>query len=366
VAARTEGARPNAPRDDVYRMQDAIRSCAPDAIVAIGGGSTIDAAKAAVVLAALGGNRHDIEPFFGVGKVSEVLAARAGRLPPLLAVQTASGSGAHLTKYSNITDPAGAQKKLVIDDAIVPARAVFDYAVTRTAPADLTADGAFDGLCHILEAYYGAPPGEIERLEAIARAAVELIVSAVRQAVEDPGDLAAREALGLGTDLGGLAIMVGSTSGPHLNSFSLVDVLSHGRAVAVLEPYYTVFFAPAIGRQLRMLAEILSRAGLIGSPPTHAKGRDLGLAVAEGMLALARSLHFPTRLGEIPGFSDAHVARALSGAKNPQLASKLQAMPVALAAGEVDEYMGAILRAARDGDLSAVPRAPRRARGLGT
>jgi len=59
-------------------------------------------------------------------------------------------------------------------------------------------------------------------------------------------DMDSRESLGLGTDLGGYAIMVGGTSGPHLTSFSLVDVLSHGRACAIMSPYYTVFFAPAI------------------------------------------------------------------------------------------------------------------------
>ena len=68
----------------------------------------------------------------------------------------------------------------------------------------------------------------------------------------DPDELSAREALGLGTDLGGYAIMVGGTNGPHLNSFSFVDVLAHGRACAILLPYYTVLLAPAIERQLHV------------------------------------------------------------------------------------------------------------------
>ena len=353
IAGRIRGARPNSPREDVYRIQDAIAAAGVGAVVAVGGGSTIDAAKAANVLAALSGRAHDIEPYFGVGKVTEALRD-GGMLPAFVAVQCAAGSGAHLTKYSNITDVATAQKKLIIDPAIVPARAVFDYAVTVTAGRDLTLDGAFDGLGHIIEAYCGARPETIDELEAAAMAGVELIVSSVGRAVEAPDDLDAREAIGLGTDLGGYAIMVGSTNGAHLNSFSMVDVLAHGRAVAVLEPYYAVLFAPAIERQLRTLGTIYARHGFIDEDLSVLDGRELGVAVAEGMMALSRKVGFPTTLGGVPGFTDRHVARALAGAKDPALASKLAAMPVPMSAGQVDEYMGSVLAAARTGELGLV------------
>ena len=358
IAARTAGSRPNAPREDVYRMQDAIGAAGADLVVAIGGGSTLDAAKAAAALATLAGAEHDVEPYFGAGKVTEALARAGRRLPASVAVQTAAGSSAHLTKYSNITDPAAAQKKLIIDEAIVPDRAVFDYSLTATAPRELTLDGAFDGIGHMVETYYGAAEETLDCLEAIARAGVELIVSGVEAAAARPGDLAAREALGLGTDLGGYAIMIGSTNGPHLNSFSMVDILSHGRAVAVLIPYYTVFFAPAIERQLRVLAEIYSRHGLLPAGPAGRSGRDLALAVAEGMMSLAARVGFPTALGQIAGFSPAHVERALAAAKNPQLASKLRGMPAPLSAGQVDEFMGSVLEAARDGEPARIRNLP--------
>jgi len=354
VVARTAGARPNSPRDDVYRMQDAIAAAEADLVVAVGGGSTIDAAKAGGVLATLAGPGHDIEPFFGVGRVGEALAKQQTRLPAFVAVQNAAGSAAHLTRYSNITDPATAQKKLIIDDACVPAAAVFDYALTRTAPADLTMDGAFDGIGHLAEAYFGATGATLGRLEPIAEAGAALIVSSIARAVEAPGDLPAREALGLGTDLGGYAIMLGSTNGPHLNSFSLVDLLAHGRACAVLLPYYTVLFAPAIERQLRVLGRVYATAGLIDADLDRLGGRDLATAVAEGMMALSRRVGFPTALGEVPGFGAAHVARALAAAKDPQLASKLQGMPVSLAPEQVDEVMGSVLAAATDGDLGKI------------
>ena len=97
-----------------------------------------------------------------------------------------------------------------------------------------------------------------------------------------------------------------------------------------------------------------ARAGLIDTDLSTLHGRDLGLAVAEGMLALCRTVGFPTTLGELPTFTDAHVEKALASAKNPALSSKLQGMPVSLSAEQVDEYMGAVLDAARTGDLGRI------------
>jgi alcohol dehydrogenase len=72
------------------------------------------------------------------------------------------------------------------------------------------------------------------------------------------------------------------------------------------------------------------------------------------MFELAGRIGFPTRLGEVEGFSEEHINRALTAAKNPQLKMKLQNMPVPLTAEMVDEYMGPVLEAARDGNLNAI------------
>ena len=358
VVTREPGARPNAPREDLYRMAEAVRAADTEAVVAVGGGSTIDAAKAAAVLATLEDDPRNIDAYFGMGKVSEALAAKGRTLPVVVAVQTASGSAAHLTKYSNITDLNSAQKKLIVDEAIVPPRAVFDYELTRTAPADLTADGALDGVAHMIEVYYGAQGEQLDRAELIARLGVDLIVGSLPEALKSPDDSASREALGLGTDLGGLAIMIGGTNGAHLTSFSLVDILSHGRACALMNPYYTVLFAPAIERQLRTLGNVYQQHGLIDAQLDRLLGRDLGLAVANCMLALSRRVGFPATLAEVPGFEPVHVERALTAAKDPQLAMKLKNMPVPLSTDQVDDYMGPVLEAARTGNLSTIRNLP--------
>ena len=194
----------------------------------------------------------------------------------------------------------------------------------------------------------------------IALTAIELIVTHTADALARPRDRAARGALGLASDLGGYAIMVGGTNGAHLTSFSLVDLASHGRACGIMNPYYTVFFAPAIQPQLQAVGGVLAKAGLVKADLAHLTGRDLGMAVAEGMIAFTATLGCPTRLSQLDGFGEAHVRRALEAAKDPALESKLANMPVPLSAALVDEYMGKVLEAARTGDFSLIRNLPPR------
>lgn len=347
-------AAPNAPREDVYRLESYILHYKPDCIVSVGGGSAIDATKAANALASLGELSPEIEDYFGTGLVSKALEESGKTLLPLVAVQTSASSGAHLTKYSNVTDPVAGQKKLIVDEAIVPSHAVFDYEVTVTQPMSLTVDGALDGMAHCLEVYYGAAPEKQELLGEITEAAVRLIVEYTPKVIADPEDTEAREAIGLATDLGGYAIMVGGTNGAHLTSFSLVDLTSHGRACGIMNPYYTVFFAPQVVPQMERVAAIFKEAGFISADLSKLEPRRLGELLAEGMIAFSKSIQSPSRLSELEGFSDKHISRALEAAKNPQLKMKLQNMPVPLSADQVDEYMGPILQAAKSGDLSII------------
>jgi len=352
LVAKIEGAAPNAPREDLFRMTEELNKAGPDVIVCLGGGSTLDASKAAEVLRTLGGG---IDDYFGTGKVTQKLKDTGKTLTPLVAIQTAASSGAHLTKYSNITDVSSGQKKLIVDEAIVPVRAVFDYDVTKSMPPGFTADGALDGIAHNLEVLLGAVGKPYyEKIMEVAGEAIRLVVSYVERAVKDPSDIQARTALGLATDLGGYAIMLGGTNGGHLTSFSLVDVLSHGRACAIMNPYYVVFFAPAVEEPLRMVGNIFREAGLTDADINALSGRQLGVAVAKAMMALSKRIGFPTTLGEVEGFTDEHIQRALTAAKDPQLKMKLENMPVPLTAEMVDEYMAPILEASRDGDLGRI------------
>lgn len=352
LCVEVDGARPNAPREDLARITAALRAARPDVVVSFGGGSTIDAAKSALMLVTLGGA---IDDYFGTGLVTAALQARGAELPPHVAIQSAASSASHLSKYSNITDVARAQKKLVVDEALTPARPLFDHTVTYSAPPALTADGALDGIASCLEVFLGAVGrAHYTAMAEVAPVGVGLVLEHLPAALASPRDAAAREALALATDLGGYAIMLGGTSGPHLNSFSLVDVMSHGRACALLGPYYTVFYAPAAEEPLRLLGEAYGRAGLLRDDLDRLHGRDLGIRVAQTMIAFLAQAGLPTRLRDVPGITPGHLDRMLAAAKDPQLRMKLENMPVPLTADLVDAYMGPVLRAAYEGDLNLV------------
>lgn len=362
------GARPNCPREDLYMIALQTSGHRPHSIVALGGGSTIDACKAASVLATytpaevsrvLGVDWYEactIDPYFGTGMVTKVKETTKRDVIPVIAVQTAASSAAHLTKYSNITDLIVGQKKVIVDDAIVPKAAVFDFGVTIGAPESLTLDGGLDGIAHLLEVFMGATDKPYyKQAKRITVLGVKLIVKNLKLAKDDPYNIKARTALGLGTDLGGYAIMIGGTSGAHLGSFSLVDVLPHGRACWLLNPYYTLFFAPTIQDQLRAIAPIFQEAGFIQEDLKKLEGRKLGETIARGMISFAKSLDMPTTLKEA-GATEEHLARMLSAAKDPQLKMKLLNMPVPLdpERGDIETYMSGVLKAAFTGDLGLI------------
>ncbi len=365
---KVSGAKPNTPREDVYRIALQIAMYKPDAVVAFGGGSTLDAVKASNILATftpyevekfLGVSWSEactIDPYFGTGVVSKMKEATGRGLTPMVAVQAASSSGSHLTKYSNVTDPVAGQKKLIVDEAITPKRAVFDYTVTLTTSESLTVDGGLDGISHLWEVFMGASNKPyFEKAKQLVEVGVRLIIRGLKTLRNDPVNLKARVGLGLGTDLGGYAIMVGGTSGPHLGSFSLVDVLTHGRACGILNIYYTLFFSPVIQEQLKTLGLILAEEGFIAEDVSKLEGLNLGMAVAKGLTRLLEFLKIPTSL-ENAGAGVKHMNRMLDAAKDPALRMKLLNMPIPLNPdkGDIENYMKPLLDAAFKGRLEDV------------
>ena len=365
------GAAPNAPREDLYRIALQLSRSKAEVIIAVGGGSTIDATKAAAVLATyspeevqktLGATEAmsgTIEPYFGRGNISKVKQATGRSVLPNVAVQTAASSAAHLTRGSNITDPVTGQKKLISDEAISPAASIFDYSVMLNAPKSLTVDGGLDGIAHVWEVLTGATGySEYPHFREVTEISMRLIVKGLQRVNQDPKEREARTALGLGTDLAGYLLIhgPGGTHGPHLGSFSLVDLLSHGRACAILNPYYTVLFANATQESLKMAVAIFQEAGYLKAGVSNLAGRDLGMAVARAMIAFWKELGFPTTLREV-GANEAHLSRMLTAAKNPQLRMKLQQMPIPMdpEKGDVDRLMEPTLKAALSGDLEQIP-----------
>ena len=270
-------------------------------------------------------------------------------------METSASSGAHLTKYSNITDPVVGQKKLIVDMAVVPAFALFDYEVTCSMPVKVTIDGALDAIAHTFEVFCGAKGDAYDRAKDLCETAISLVVDWAGKIIADPKNTKAREAIGLATDLGGYAIMVGGTSGAHLTSFSLVDIVGHGTACGIMNPYYAVFYSKAIQPQLKTIGKIFASRGFGRKDVETLEGRELAEAVSYAMIEFAKSINAPTKLTDIPGYKhDVHFVRAITAAKDPDLKMKLQNMPVPMTADDVDQYMAPVLLAAETGDLSGI------------
>ncbi len=107
-------------------------------------------------------------------------------------------------------------------------------------------------------------------------------------------------------------------------------------------------------RPLRAVAELCVRTGYAPSSISGLGGRTLGEAVARALIGFEAAVGVPTRLADVPGFTDAHIARALAAAKDPVLKMKLENMPVPLTAEMVDDFMGPVLQSAKTGDLGLI------------
>ena len=163
-----------------------------DGLVALGGGSSLDTAKAVAVLARNGGIMRDY-------KVPA--AVRDG--VPVVAIPTTAGTGAEVTRAAVITDTETDEKMLCMGLGLMPVAALVDYELTLSMPYRLTADTGIDSLCHALEAYVSRKSNPFT--DGVALNAMRSINSNIRTACAEPDNREAREAMMLAATQGGMA-----------------------------------------------------------------------------------------------------------------------------------------------------------------
>jgi alcohol dehydrogenase class IV len=206
-----------------------------DCLVALGGGSPIDTAKAISVLAANGAKMRDY-------KVPNEIP-KAGL--PVIAIPTTAGTGSEVTRFTVITDTERDEKMLIMGLACCPAAAIVDYELTFSMPWRLTADTGIDSLTHAIEAYVSKRASPFT--DGVARSAMALIARHIRTACHEPGNAKAREAMMLGATQAGMAFSNSSVCLVHgmsrpIGAFFHVP---HGLSNAMLLPEITAFSAPA-------------------------------------------------------------------------------------------------------------------------
>lgn len=221
-----DGVEPN-PKD--YNVQEGTEVAGrfgPDCLVALGGGSPIDCAKAIAVVARQGGAVRDYE---GPNKIgADVL--------PLIAIPTTAGTGSEVTFSSVITDSGEKFKFSIKDPAIAPRVAVVDPEMTVSMPPDLTASTGMDALTHAIEGFTAKAAEPIA--DSAALYAIELITSHLRTAVSDGGNLEARAGMLLGSVLAGMAFSHSDVAAVHCVAEALGGKYDapHGVCNAVVLP----------------------------------------------------------------------------------------------------------------------------------
>ena len=206
-----------------------------DSIVALGGGSPIDSAKAIGILGKFGGEMRD---YRFPRDVSE-----AGL--PLIAIPTTAGTGSEATRFTIITDETSDEKMLCAGLGFMPIAALIDYELTLSLPPRVTADTGIDALTHAIEAYVSRKASLYSDAQALE--AMRLLAPNLRAAFNEPGNRAAREAMMLGATLAGVAFSNASVALVHgmsrpIGAFFHVP---HGLSNAMLLPAITAFSIPA-------------------------------------------------------------------------------------------------------------------------
>ncbi|MFT4538576.1 MAG: alcohol dehydrogenase [Planctomycetota bacterium] len=219
----------------------AERAQATDLIVGLGGGSVVDAAKAAAMLATNGGSLID---YVGTNRFKR---------PPLpfVAIPTTCGTGSEVTWVAVITDEKRRSKISIKGDAMFPTVALVDSELLRDLPAHLIASTGMDALTHALEATTGLPRNPVS--DALAESAIGLLIKMLPRAVQNPSrDHAARSAVMRASTLAGLAFGNTDVGGVHCLSETLggmIDV-AHGLANAMLLTPVMRYHQPYIQQRL--------------------------------------------------------------------------------------------------------------------
>jgi alcohol dehydrogenase class IV len=260
-----------------------------DVLVAVGGGSCIDAAKAIAVLATGAGQNAGgagIAGYAGVGKVT-------GPLPPTVMVPTTGGSGSDVSQFCVVTDTERRSKITIGARALVPDISVTDPRALTTVPHDITAYTALDVLSHAIESYLSLAASFLTDTHALT--AIREVCEHLLPALDHPGDPQPRERLARSSLQAGLAFSNALLGATHAISHQLGGLtdLPHGLLNAILLPHVMEFNAAVATSRL---ADVAGAMGLRTGLMTPQEAAD---AAIQTVRAFAGKAGLPTTLREI-------------------------------------------------------------------
>lgn len=297
------------PKDyEIHAGVAAYRSRECNAILGIGGGSAIDAAKA---IALLGTNEGSILQYEGVDKINRPL-------PPMVMIPTTAGSGSEVSQFSIIADTTRKVKMTIISKSLIPDIAIVDPQTLTTKDNRLTANTGMDALTHAIESYLSLAATPLT--EGLSLQAIQLVSQYLRPSVASQYNVEAKQAMAMASLQAGIAFSNAILGAVHAMSHQIGGLLDlpHGELNAILLPYVLEYNYIAAPDRYRKIAEALGEqtAGL----SLHESSRLALKAVKE----LARDLDIPESLsntGLTPEHLDrlsAHAALDVCMATNPR------------------------------------------------
>lgn len=241
--------------DELQRATNQLQEMQCDGVVAIGGGSVIDLAKAVAV--------KGVYPNLEIGEIPTVKELH--RLP-LIAIPTTAGTGSEVTKITVLTDTKLHIKLNPSHPNLIPDVVILDAYLTRNVPASITVYTALDALAHAIEAFVSTRANQIS--DYFAKEAIKLITNNIQVAYENPQNIQIREQLLLGSFYAGMAFSNASTNLAHATGRALGAkyLLPHGLCVALVHPFVIEFTLENCRERYEQIAEVmgLSSAQEIG------------------------------------------------------------------------------------------------------
>jgi alcohol dehydrogenase len=282
------------------------------ALVAVGGGSPIDAAKG-IAIAAVNPQRGrdlDYSSHFAVPAL------------PIIAVPTTAGTGAETNAFGVVTDPAAHRKFYVGHATSMPAAAILDPELTVGLPPSVTAATGMDALTHALESYLSIHPNPLS--DGIALQVIRLVAGNLPRAYADGNDLEARAQMLLAAHMAGVAMANTGLGIAHAIGHSLGGRwnIAHGVTLAVVLPDVLRFNLPV---RVQRMADI---AFALGVGDTHADaGRNAASAI-DAITALRETVGLARRLGDF-GIAEADYAQIAADALDDEVLANTPRQPTA-------------------------------------
>lgn len=277
--------KPNPTVKNVQAGVEAFRRSGADAIVAIGGGSAMDTAKAVGIIAA--------NPAFGDVVLLEGTAPTANRSVPVFALPTTAGTAAEVTINYVITDEANTKKMVCVDPKDIPAVAIIDAELMAAMPRGLTAATGMDALTHAIEGYI--TKGAWTLTDMFELKAVELIARWLPAAVENGADTEAREGMAVAQYIAGMGfsnVGLGLVHGMAHPLGAFYDI-PHGVANALLLPYVMQYNMES------SLVKFGDVARAMGVDTAGMDTRQAAQAAVDAVRTLAVRVGIPQRLSSL-------------------------------------------------------------------